>query len=762
MTRRLARLLPLLLLIWVTPASGQDQRAFLEVTINGVEKGDALVLLRGDDALVGVDMLSGAGLSGFEGRRETIGSVVFVSLASLQPHVTFTVNEQELRLSLVADPRLLGTTVHDLDMGAPAGLQHRSAPSGFLNYALTASNSRDYDVFTESAVSAAGGLFYNTTSVTRLGTVRGLTSLTYDDRPRLRRWVVGDSFVGGTALGGDAQLSGITVGREFSLAPYFVRYPTLSLTTPISTPSTVDVYVNGRLVRQEQVQPGRLDLQHLPLTTGQNDTRVVVRDPFGATRELSTSYYLTTSGLAPGVHDYQYSVGWRRQAFGTRSWDYTAPALFARHRVGLNEWLTAGMRVEAERGLVNSGTIVNVRLPRGDIEAAGGVSRTDGRLGAAAHASYVFAGHRASFGGSVREATPSYRVIGINAQDARPLRELSAFASLPLVHGASVSLQHNEAFGAPEARQQRTSIVGSMRVHRLADLTTSLTKFMGSSKQGTEFAVGMTVSLGGRAVASTSAVRGPDGLRTAVDMQQPLPVGNGLGYQLHGETGDRNASSGVLQYQGSYGRYEVRREITGGASHTNVNIAGALVGIGGGVYATRPVRNSYALIRVPGVGGVRGYSSHQEIGRTNRVGNLLIPDLLPYYGNELNIADTDIPIDYIVPDVDMTLAPPYRGGAVVLFPVRRIQRVTGSVVLVGVAGEEQPSFGEITVSAGGEQMTSPLGNAGEFYFENLPEGRHEASVTHDGRSCTFMVTVPSSTEAAIALGTLKCTVSASR
>jgi outer membrane usher protein len=246
-------------------------------------------------------------------------------------------------------------------------------------------------------------------------------------------------------------------------------------------------------------------------------------------------------------------------------------------------------------------------------------------------------------------------------------------------------------------------------------------------------------------------------------MQQPLPVGTGFGYQLHGEaSGMRNASSAMLQYQGAYGRYEVRREMVGTDGHTNVSIAGALVGIGGGLYATRPVRNSFALVRVPGVDGVRAYSSHQEIGRTNRRGNLLIPDLLPYYGNELNIADTDIPIDYTVPDVRVTLAPPYRGGAVVLFPVRRIQRATGTVVLLTSAGEEQPSFGEITLVAAGERMTSPLGNAGEFYFENLPEGRHEASVTHEGRSCVFMLTVPQSTEPAITLGTFKCTVSQAR
>jgi outer membrane usher protein len=295
-------------------------------------------------------------------------------------------------------------------------------------------------------------------------------------------------------------------------------------------------------------------------------------------------------------------------------------------------------------------------------------------------------------------------------------------------------------------------------VHRMADLTASVTRLMGSVRAGTEVSVGVTVSFGGRAVASTSAVRNQEGTRAAFDIQQPLPVGTGFGYQIHGETGMRNASSGALQYQGAYGRYEVRREMTGTDGHTNVSIAGALVGIGGGLYATRPVRNSFALVRVPGVDGVRAYSSHQEIGRTNRRGNLLIPDLLPYYGNELNIADTDIPIDYTVSDVRITLAPPYRGGAVVLFPVRRIQRATGSVMLLTSAGEEQPSFGEISIVAAGERMTSPLGNAGEFYFENLPEGRHEASVTHEGRSCVFMLTVPQSTEAAITLGTFTCTV----
>ena len=48
-------------------------------------------------------------------------------------------------------------------------------------------------------------------------------------------------------------------------------------------------------------------------------------------------------------------------------------------------------------------------------------------------------------------------------------------------------------------------------------------------------------------------------------------------------------------------------------------------GLGGGEYGF----SSYALVRVPGVGDVRAFASNQEIGKTNRGGNLLLPDLPP-------------------------------------------------------------------------------------------------------------------------------------
>ena len=135
----------------------------------------------------------------------------------------------------------------------------------------------------------------------------------------------------------------------------------------------------------------------------------------------------------------------------------------------------------------------------------------------------------------------------------------------------------------------------------------------------------------------------------SVDAQRSLPVGEGYGYQLHTESGDDRLATGVARYQGRYGRYELRQETLNGESTTTASNAGSIVGIGGGVYASRPVQDSYALVRIPGVEGVRAFASHQEVGKTGRNGDLLVPDLQAYYANILDVADGDIPLQYAVP-----------------------------------------------------------------------------------------------------------------
>jgi outer membrane usher protein len=738
-------------------AAAQDQRAVLELVVNGVTKGETLVVLRGRDALVGATRLRDAGLHGFGGTRETIDGEELVSLGSLADVLVFRLDERELRLVLVVSPSLLATSVRSYHSAAPPDITYRSDTSAFVNYAVNWAEGSGASLFTESAAHAGRALIYNTASVNDGSVIRGLTSVTFDDRRTLRRWVAGDGFARTGPLGGDAWIGGITVAREFAIEPYFVTHPSLSLAAPVAIPSTVEVHVNGRLVSQEQVAPGRLDLRNLPLTMGRNDARIVVRDAFGNASEISTSYYQSNAVLSRGLHDYQYSLGFRRDALGLSSWGYKKLVSLARHRYGVSDALTLGGRAEAASGLFSLGPSASLRLPFGDVEGTGGFSAGDEGRGAAGLAAYTYSGRPFGAGASILAATAAYATVNAPPRDDRPALEVSAFGGTSIGARTSVTIQHNRARLHGGTSRARSALLGSLRLTRRLVLTASVAYVRDATGKGPEALVGLS-ALFGRTTTTVSAAGDRAGSSVGVETQQPLPVGVGYGYYARAETGTPGSVAAAAQYQGRFGRYELRRDVFGGQAMTSASVAGSVVAIGGDLYASRPVQQSFALMRVPGVGGVRGFASNQEVGRTNKAGNLLVPDLQPYYGNLLNISDTDIPLDYSIGGVRTTIAPPYRGGALVVFPVQPLRRITGSIRIGLAPAGRVPRDGELSVTLAGEDapVTSPVGADGAFYFENLPAGRHRAVVRDSMGECALVLEVPASTDAATDLGTVPC------
>jgi outer membrane usher protein len=749
-----------LLLLCPAAAGAQDQRAVLELVVNEVPARESLVVLRGEDVLVGVDALREAGLQDFAGARSSVAGEDVVSLASLAPAVAFRVDERDLRLYLTADPALLGRRVRDLSSAAPSGLVYRADTSGFVNYAVNYHSQGIVDLFAESATTLGGALVYNTLSATDRSVTRGVTSVIVDDRQSLRRWTLGDSFAYSGALGGDAWVAGVSVSKEFAIDPYYVRFPTLALSTPIAVPSVMEVLVNGQVVSREQVAPGRIDVRNLPLTAGRNDAEVIVRDAFGTRQRLTANYYLTTTALARGVHEYQYSVGFRRNGIGEESWDYRTPVALGRHRVGLTDAVTAGGRVEAHPGrLVSGGPSLNLRLPVGEVEAAASVSRSRGEWGGASLLGFSYAGRPVSGGASVTVSSRRHATLSTSDLRPEPAAQVHAYTSVGVTRALTMTLQHDMQKLHAAVTRSRTSLLSTVRLAPRVQLGASVSRSRDETGRGHEAYAALTVLFGG-GTASVAHVRDRRGQRMAVDAQRSLPLGEGYGYQVR--TDSTGTAQGVAQYQGRYGRYEVRQESIAGQTATTLSAAGSIVAIGGGVYASRPIQGSYALVEVPGVEGVRAYASNQEVGRTGRTGALLVPDLQAYYGNRLDIADTDVPLTYAVPRASVTLAPPYRGGAVARFPVRELRQVVGRVRLVEGFDERTPAYGAMRVTVSGTTLESPLGTNGNFYFENLPPGQHVAVVEHVGATCSFVLDVPSVSEPITNVGTQQCRVAAGR
>jgi outer membrane usher protein len=776
---RLCRFLVLLVLLALSRVAGAQpvelERAILQLHVNQVDRGEAVVLLRGPDVLVRVADLERIGLRGFAGRRETAAGETYVSLASLAPAVTFELDERALALRLTAAPSLLPATVQDFLQSRPAGLIYTDDTSAFLNSAVTGIDFERYTWTGEGGLSIRNALLYGTAFRDELGVFsRGLTSFTVDDRPRLVRYLLGDRFDSTGPLGGGLLIGGLSVSREFALDPYFVRFPTVGLSGAVLTRSTAEVYVNGQLLRRETLPPGPFELRNLPAPVGSGTAEVILRDAFGRQQVISQPFYFTSTLLRAGIHEWSYDAGFKRDSAVTGLGDYGAWAALARHRVGITDDLSAGGRLELAADLVSGGPLITARLPIGEMELALAGSRADTDAGWAASLAYNYASRLFSVGWALRALSDHYVTTALKAPEDRPRLEATALVGFPITARSTITLQYTHTDFRDARPQERVSGAASVRPTNRASLfvTASHATRPGLKPETTVF-TGLTYYLGDRTTATASHEVGRHHQTSALEVQRSLPLGEGLGYraravraeqdlpQVDGRSGGSTVDYQGLaqvQYQSRYGFYEGAYERTGDRNTSTLTAAVGLVAIGGGLHLSRPVQDGFALIDVPGVPGVRGSLNNQEIGRTDSRGQLLVPNLLPYYGNRLGIAPEDVPIDYSIAVTERTVGPPVKGGSVVTFPARRVQAFIGSLVVETEGRTLTPAYGQLTVSVGGETFESPIGRDGEFYLENLPRGRHAAMIEHKDTRCHFTLEAPASPASLVDVGVVRCTL----
>jgi outer membrane usher protein len=764
----------LLLLLLCAPAllaqPGVDQRAYLELFVNDLSRDTVLVYLRGadqpDDALVAVEDLEKAGLHGVSGTREMRDGREFVSLRSLSPAITFRYDAEALAVRVVARPDLLESTSIDLKpVQRPQGMVLHRDTSGFFNYSITGEGRGAVSGAAELGASVRGNLAFTGLSVLpdTHQVVRGLSYLVLDDPEKLRRIQLGDAIAISSSLGGSAQLSGVSVTREFSLDPYFVRQPLPKLSGAILTPSTLDVYVNGSLVRQQQIAPGPFEVRNLPVSGGAGQVSYVVRDAFGRTQDFASPYYGASGVLADGLSEYGYHLGFRRLDFGQDSNHYGPPELLARHRIGIGNWLTAGYRFESalqhtpeSSMLFSFGPTLAFALPLGELDLDAAYSSDAGASGAAGGIAYSLFARQVSVGASLRAMTAAYANLAQPAIADRPLLQALGSVGVPVFSRLSLTLEGQVDSMRDAGLSSALTLRGDAHLTRDLTLSGSVSR-LHLPGDGGQFSglVTLIYSFGPTTTADVGGSASAQAANATFGVQRSLPLGEGWAYQLR-STVDRDQSTsgfGQVQYQGPYGSYLASYTRSGGADAGLATAAGALVLVDGNVMPSRPVQEGFALVQVPGVEGVRGYLNNQEIGRTNGSGNLLIPSLQPYYGNRLRIGDADVPIDYQIGAVEQVVGTPLRGGALVRFDVQRVTNVKGAVRIDRNGNITIPSFGEMTVDA---RHVSPLGSEGQFWLGDLPIGRHRARVEFREGSCSMDLDVPQSEKAVVDLGTLSC------
>lgn len=768
----------------------------LRVRLNAEDKGDFfLARTADDDFLVKADDLRAMGFRepvpgsavGFEGEPH-------VSLKSM-PGVNYAFQVKDLTLVITAEPQLLQIRKFSSLEQRRRGTVPRES-SGFFNYALEYANGSFADQtwnFAGEAGWRKDEYLFLTEAATReplpgqRKLVRLMSSVIRDDRDSLQRWVAGDFFTQARELTGSVNFGGFSLSKLYGLNPYLVQFPTQSISGQAALPSDLEIYMDGQRIRTERIKPGEFEVRDIVAYGGARSIQLVLRDAFGRVQTVDYSFYFSDRPLQRGLHEYSYNLGAFRRGYGLDSSRYGPPGYSAFHRYGLTDSVTVGMRVEGTNRLFNGGPSATLVLgPWGVLNLAAAGSAIGGRHGAAASVGYNYQSKAWSFGLTLRRDGRSYAVLGDPPLVTNRKSEGTVVLGYNLPPGyGSLALSHsglsvdNAQKSSPATSLQPFSVVAldKRRVTALsynaplvsgrASLTASLSHVKDATKSRNELFVGVTIFLD-KNYSSKASSRRENGRHSEVlQLTKNQPIGEGLGYLVTAERLGGTAGSGTLlrsaaQYNAPAAivraEYNMQRGQNGQSeSDHRLSVAGGVAYVGGEVALGRPIVDSFGIVKVGELPDVKVFVSAQEMGKTNARGKLFIPTLNPYYDNDISIAAETVPIDYQIAASIKNVSPSLRGGALIEFPVNRIQAFSGTLKFRDGPTTTKPVvYGEIAIISEGRRTVSQTGRAGEFYLENLKPGTYAATAVFEGKTCSFGIEIPKSDETFVELPPIVC------
>lgn len=614
----------------------------------------------------------------------------------------------------------------------------RPSTGAFLNYDLLVEHARgetfangavEVGVFTPHGVGVSG--FLASAGSGRARVVRLDTSWSIDRPSNATTVRIGDSISAAGPGAAPVRFAGVQYFRNYAVRPGFVTMPLPAAAGDATVPSVVDVYVNNVLQGSRDVAPGPFELTDIPVPAGGGSVQLVVRDLLGREVVSEQAYYASNRLLRRGLHDFSYEAGFIRRGFGRRSNDYGEFIASTTHRYGFSDRLTGEAHLQGSESRQMAGAALTwAAFDLGQVGGSASVSHSERGMGYRFAASFERRVPGLSFGILSEYASADYRVIG-TADNHRPPRfTVQAFADLPVRRGAiGVNLLHRSLRG--EADETLAGVFASYQVTGTAFVQLYARRAVGRSRE-TVFGAHLSLALGGRRTGFAAVEHGRGGPSAHVSFQQNPPAGTGNGYRVDASAGRVDRIEAAFVRQLPMATVGVQAANVNGSTGLRVSATGGVGLVGGRIFASRNLGDSFAAVRLDGYPGVRIYADDQLVGVTDRRGTLVVPGLRPFEPNRLRIDESDLPLDARIEATEIVVRPFARTGSVVAFPVRpergvvvQLRREDGSAVPAGARLSVEGMDGEFVVASGGEAYVPDM--TGTRVLDAVwPEGRCSA------------------------------------
>ena len=740
-------------------AGARGRIVYLDVVLNGQPRGLVQFGLRGQELWASAAALRQLGFVLAPGLSDP------VRLADL-PGLQVQFDSASQRVQLQASLALLDLPTTTLGPREQAGPAASASPGLLLNYDLYATQGRGASTglhaFTELRAFSGQSVF-STTALAQQARQSGqgwsghavrLDSTWSRSLPdQMVTLRLGDTLTSALPWSRATRIGGIQLARNFALQPYRSTAPIPAFMGEATTPSQVELFVNGMRQYSGQVPAGPFQLNTLPSVNSSGSAQVVVTDSFGRATTLNFALFDSRQLLAPGLSDWSIDLGVVRQGYGLRSHDYGRElAASGVWRYGLSSSVTLESHAEASQGVALAGAGAAWQLgPWGLLSGALASSQHRAGSGSQFNAGYHWQRQGWYAGADWTQTQGDYRDVASRYGAPPPRRSGRAFAGLSTQHAGSFGLSYVDLRPHGQDTMRYASATWFKSLGSAATLSLSFNQNLQQSRERSLF-LGLSLALDGGTSLAGGVQRSHNQTVFSADAQRGSPSAGGLGWRVSSRSGaGQSGAQGELQYLGRYGRVAGGASVYGDSRYAYANATGSLVFMGGSAFAARQIHDGFAVVSTDGVAQVPVRLENRPIGRTDASGLLLVTPLHAYQTNRLAIDTLDLPPDLRIEQVQQQASPTDRAGTLVRFAITPVR--AASITLVDAGG--QPLALGSQVQLVGQSATAVVGFDGVVYLDTLAAGNLLQVHTPSG-ACQVALQHPGTPGTVATIGPLTC------
>lgn len=724
----------------------------LEVLLNGATAGNWLLLHAPGGFYAPREALDAWRLTpGANGARLAFQHDNWYALASIDGY-SARLNEarQSIDLSFSASAFALTQVAAD-ELELPAA--SAAVPAAFFNYDLSWSHartgglfsSRELGALTEAGFTSQWGLLTSSflgrhvqgQEAAASSTWRRLETTFTRDFPESKFSLrLGDSTTRPGLMGRPIYFGGIQIARNFALAPSFVTQPLPVIGGSSSAPSTVELYINDALRQTLNVPAGPFAIQNPMPMSGDGRARIVVRDVLGRETVIDQTFFTHAELLEDGLSDWSFEMGAVRNNLGLTNADYGQRFASGLWRHGLSKSRTLDLRGEWGSETRGFGVGLSQALPwqaLGQASLALSDQKGVGRgVQWSAGGEYNNAEQAASL--QLQGASAGYRSVGLNSAMEPAKWQVSGSFSRTHERLGTFGLGWAQIASRSQGRLSTYSLSHSMRVGPGGSLNLIYTQVMGASSARL-LAASLVWPLENQINAAFNVAHRSGQTDAYASASQGLRGHTGLGWRVLG--GTRN---GLALGEADLHFQTARQVFTAGVSTSSaqqmlrVGTQGGFVLMGGRLFPTHQVQDSFALVDVSGIADVGVSFQGRDQARTDSQGQALLTGLQPFNANSIRLNPSDLPLSAEIDSLEQVVVPRLRSAVRLSFPVR-----TGRAAFITVHlpdGQLAPAGAEVELMDDARRF--PVGRNGQVFVTGL-QREQQLRLHWKNQHCSFLL-----------------------